>query len=69
MQPSVWEALEHVAAPTLLVAGEEDRRFVRTNELMLEALPDARLEVIPEAGHAVHLEQPEVWASVVESFV
>lgn len=69
MQPSVWEALEHVAAPTLLIAGEEDRKFVRTNERMLEALPDARLEVIPEAGHAVHLEQPEVWASVVKSFV
>jgi 2-succinyl-6-hydroxy-2,4-cyclohexadiene-1-carboxylate synthase len=69
MQPSLWEALEHVAAPTLLIAGERDRKFVRTNERMLQALPDARLELISKAGHAVHLEQPEAWLSAVESFV
>ena len=27
---------------------------------MVETLPDARLHVVPGAGHAVHLEQP--WA-------
>ncbi len=69
MQPSLWEAMEHVAAPTLLIAGAEDQKFVRTNERMLDALPAARLEVVPEAGHAVHLEQPEAWQSAVESFV
>jgi 2-succinyl-6-hydroxy-2,4-cyclohexadiene-1-carboxylate synthase len=69
MQPSLWEALEHVAAPTLLIAGERDRKFVRTNERMLQALPDARLELISKAGHAVHLEQPEAWLSAVESLV
>lgn len=69
MQPSLWEALEHVGAPTLLIAGEEDQKFVGTNERMLNALPDARLEVIPDAGHAVHLEQPGAWLSAVESFV
>jgi pimeloyl-ACP methyl ester carboxylesterase len=36
---------------------------------MLQALPDARLELISKAGHAVHLEQPEAWLSAVESFV
>ena len=69
MQPSLWEALEHVGAPTLLIAGEADQKFVRTNERMIETLPDARLEVVPEAGHAVHLEQPKAWLSAVESFV
>ena len=69
MQPSLWDALEHVAVPTLLIAGGEDQKFVRTNERMLEVLPDARLEVVPNAGHTVHLEQPEAWVSAVESFV
>lgn len=69
MQPSLWDALEHVAVPTLLIAGQEDQKFARTNERMLEALPDARLEVVPNAGHTVHLEQPEAWVSAVESFV
>ena len=69
MQPSLWNALEHLAVPTLLIAGQEDQKFVHTNERMLAALPDARLEVVPDAGHTVHLEQPEAWVSAVESFV
>ena len=69
MQPSLWNALDHVSVPTLLIAGQEDHKFVHTNEQMLEALPDARLEVVPDAGHTVHLEQPDAWASTVESFV
>ena len=69
MQPSLWSALEHVSVPTLLLAGHEDPKFVQTNERMFEALPDARLELVPNAGHTVHLEQPAAWASAVESFV
>ena len=68
MQPSFWEALEHVATPTLLLVGEEDQKFARINERMLELLPDAQLVSIPDAGHAVHLEHPEAWTSAVESF-
>jgi 2-succinyl-6-hydroxy-2,4-cyclohexadiene-1-carboxylate synthase len=69
MQPSLWSALEHVLVPTLLIAGHDDPKFVQMNERMFEALPDARLELVPDAGHTVHLEQPEAWASAVESFV
>lgn len=69
MQPSLWSALEHVSVPTLLIAGHEDPKFVHTNERMLEALPDARLEVVANAGHTVHLEQPDAWESAVETFV
>jgi len=69
MQPSLWSALEHVSVPTLLIVGHEDPKFVQTNERMLEALPAARLEVIPDAGHTVHLEQPDAWLTAVESFV
>ena len=69
MQPSLWSALEHISVPTLLIAGHEDPKFVQTNERMLEALPAARLEVVPDAGHTVHLEQPDAWLRAVESFV
>ena len=32
-------------------------------------LPDARIEVVPGAGHAPHLEQPEATARVVAAFL
>lgn len=69
MQPSLWSALGHVAAPTLLIAGAEDPKFVNTSQRMLEELPDARLAIVPGSGHEVHLERPEAWLSVVASFV
>lgn len=69
MQPSLWDALGHVSAPTLLIAGEEDDKFVATNRRMLDGLPAARLELVPGAGHQVHLERPDVWLSAVGSFV
>jgi 2-succinyl-6-hydroxy-2,4-cyclohexadiene-1-carboxylate synthase len=69
MQPSLWSALENVAIPTLLIVGKEDSKFIRTNERMQKALPEVRLELVPDAGHTVHLEQPVAWASAIESFV
>ncbi len=69
MQPSLWDALEHVTVPTLLIAGEEDRKFVKTGERMLERLPDATLEIVSGAGHTVHLERPDAWLTAVESFL
>lgn len=68
-QPSLWEALGRVAAPTLLIAGEEDSKFLAIAERMAAALPDARLRVVAKSGHAVHLEQPAGWLEAVEAFL
>jgi 2-succinyl-6-hydroxy-2,4-cyclohexadiene-1-carboxylate synthase len=69
MQPSFWEQLAEVGAPALLVAGELDEKFKRIGETMQRALPRARLEIISEAGHTTHLEQPEAFVSVVQGFL
>jgi pimeloyl-ACP methyl ester carboxylesterase len=36
---------------------------------MAQALPHARLHIVPGAGHTVHLEQPEMFDSIVEDFI
>jgi pimeloyl-ACP methyl ester carboxylesterase len=36
---------------------------------MAAALPDARLVVVPAAGHAVHLERPDAFAAALDSFL
>lgn len=64
MEPA-WERLAELAMPVTLVAGERDAKFVAIAARMAEAIPGARLEVIPTAGHAVHLEAPSEVAAVL----
>jgi 2-succinyl-6-hydroxy-2,4-cyclohexadiene-1-carboxylate synthase len=55
--------------PTLLLAGELDDAYRRHAEWMGATLPRARVVVVPEAGHAVHLEQPAAFARAVRDFL
>ena len=63
--PSLWDRLGELTTPVELIVGERDARFRATAERMAAALPDARLHVVPGAGHAVHLEDPAAVASVI----
>lgn len=67
--PSLWDRLPSIAQPTLLLVGELDRKFVEVGERMARAMPHARLEVVPAAGHTVHLEAPGAWLEAVTGFL
>ena len=68
-QPALHAALSALDLPVLLVVGDEDARF-RTIAAELEvALPDARTVVLPEAGHAAHLEAPEAFREALVAFL
>ena len=56
-------------APALLIAGALDERYCDLARRMAAALPDARVEIVAEAGHAVHCEQPAAFASTVSAFL
>jgi 2-succinyl-6-hydroxy-2,4-cyclohexadiene-1-carboxylate synthase len=66
--PSLWSELEAFDLPVLLITGERDTSFVEVARRMAEALPNARLVVVPDVGHAVHLEAPDAWAEAVGDF-
>lgn len=68
-QPSYWNQLASLATPALLIAGELDGKFASIATRMCDVLPDARLEIVPNAGHAVHLEQPERYVELVAQFL
>lgn len=55
-------ALEALGHPALVAAGELDPRYVEHGRAMLTRLSDGRLDIIPGAGHALHLEQPDALA-------
>lgn len=64
-QPSLWPLLPRMTLPTLLLAGKLDSKFVAINQKMATRLPNGRLQIIPDAGHTIHLEQPELFRTAV----
>jgi pimeloyl-ACP methyl ester carboxylesterase len=50
----------------VLVVGERDRRFRSVAEQMAALIDRPELVVVPGAGHAVHLEQPEAVAIAID---
>ncbi len=68
-QPSYWDRLPSLERPVLLLAGQEDTKFAQIATEMHAALPNARLEIVPDAGHAIHLERPQRYLQLVSEFL
>ena len=68
-QAPLHERLPSIDAPTLLLAGSLDKRYVAIAGEMAQTLPGATIGVIEGAGHAAHLERPEAFAQAVEDFL
>lgn len=68
-QPSFWDHLRWMDRRTLLVTGGEDAKFTAIAGTMAELLPRGRHVTVPDAGHRVHLEQPEAWLRAVRAFL
>ncbi len=65
-----FPAMNEINCPALLMRGQEDRSLnIPRQEQMLQEIPDAKLVVIPEAAHYVPLENPEMTALEIESWV
>ena len=68
-QPSLWDDLPRVTGRALLVAGARDIRHEATLRQMASSMPDATVELLPDCGHAAHLEAPAAFAEKVAAFV
>jgi pimeloyl-ACP methyl ester carboxylesterase len=63
--------LHRITAPALVIWGEHDRMVpLLHGETYAKLMPHAQpLKVIPNAGHSVHVEQPELMAKLVSDFL
>lgn len=62
--------LPEINIPTLVIHGERDRLVpVGAAQYVADRLPDARLEIIPGAGHAPFLSHPAVFMKKLEAFL
>ena len=66
---SFAERVREIAAPVLVLHGAEDPRPPRLAERLAASLPNARLEIIPDAGHVPWLERPDAVRDIVRDFL
>jgi proline iminopeptidase len=65
-----WRSLlRAVSVPTLVIHGERDLLPVSVARDIVATLRNARLEIIPDAGHMPFWESPDLFFTLVESFL
>ena len=69
MQEPVLERLRGLHVPVLLLAGALDDKYCGLANDMAALLPCSRVRIVPDAGHAVHLEQPAAFDDAVRGFL
>lgn len=68
--PRLLQSLGRLRLPTLIVWGEHDALVpVEIGESYQRAIPDARLTVIDDCGHAVYMERPDAFFAAVMPFL
>ena len=65
----LYERLRACEVPTLALAGAQDTKFCSIAEQLVAALPAGSVVRIDRAGHAAHLERPDVTAAEIAGFI
>ena len=65
----VIEVLPEIKVPSLIVVGAEDTPFLAASDYMAAKIPRAQKAVIPAAGHAVNIDQPQAFIAAVVPFL
>jgi pimeloyl-ACP methyl ester carboxylesterase len=66
---SVIEVLPAIKVPSLIVVGADDTPFLAASDYMAAKIPGAKKVVIPSAGHAVNIDQPQAFIEAVLPFL
>lgn len=67
-QKSYWETISQLQIPVLLVTGRLDEKFTVIAEEMVALMPNAEHREIV-AGHALHVEKPDEFATIVREYL
>ena len=67
--PGTQQRAHAIRTPTLVIHGELDGPVIAGSRWLAGAIPGARLEVVPEAGHSPQLERPELFNAALRRHV
>ncbi|MGH8989181.1 MAG: alpha/beta fold hydrolase [Acidimicrobiales bacterium] len=68
-QAPLWDRLGELRAPLLALAGAGDVRFALAARRLSSGAPAGVFSLVPGAGHAAHLAQPDLCARIVRGFL
>jgi 3-oxoadipate enol-lactonase len=69
-RPDSSALLQSIQVPALLIHGADDQIIkLEDMENMHALIPSSDLHIIPDAGHLVNLEQPELFNKTVQAFI
>jgi pimeloyl-ACP methyl ester carboxylesterase len=71
-RPSFYDLtaeMSRMDVPALIMAGDEEEPCLEVNLLMKRAIPNAALAILPRSGHAINLEEPELFNRLLEDFL
>jgi len=69
-RPDMTAMLPSIKVPTLVITGADDTLIPPAeSEKLANAIPGARLNVIPQAGHLVAFEQPDAFNRVLKEWL
>jgi pimeloyl-ACP methyl ester carboxylesterase len=70
-RPSIFDLepqLGKLVVPTLILSGDEDWPCLLPGVFMKRTIPSAALQLIPNSGHAINIEEPDAFNSALAEF-
>lgn len=71
-RPSLYDFTEQLGAidtPVLIMAGDEDEGCLEPDLMLKRTIPTAGLVILPQTGHTLNLEEPELFNATVDRFL
>ena len=71
-RPSLYDLEDQIAqvhVPVLVMVGDEDDHCLQPGLFLKRVLPAAGLAVLPKTGHALNLEEPELFNHLLREFI
>ena len=66
---NITDRLPGIDVPTLLISGEFDEATPHIVEQIHTRIPGARWELVAGTSHLTHVEEPEIWLTLVGAFL
>lgn len=68
-QRPLWDELGVLEMPVLVLAGEQDAKFIALGRRLASSIgTTAEFRIVPDSGHSAHLENPVATASMVREW-
>ena len=71
-RPSLYDFekdIRKLPTPALIVVGDEDERCIEPGLFLKDTIPACGLVILPKTGHAVNLEEPDLFNQAVGDFL